>query len=51
MIIEACAGQADDHFLGKFNADNGNFLAKLIEEERVIVRSFSDDVYYAFGEA
>ncbi len=51
MIIEACAGQAYDHFLGEYNANNGNFLAKLIEEEGVIVKSFSDDVYDAFGEA
>ena len=51
MIIEACAGQAYDHSLDEYNANNGNFLAKLIEEEGVIVKSFSDDVYDAFGEA
>ncbi|MEE3048096.1 MAG: TRAP transporter substrate-binding protein, partial [Pseudomonadota bacterium] len=51
MIIEACASQANDLSYSEYNANNGKYLAKLINEHGVVVKEFNDDVYDAFGEA
>ncbi|MEC8851546.1 MAG: ABC transporter substrate-binding protein, partial [Pseudomonadota bacterium] len=51
MIIEACASQANDLSYSEYNANNGKYLAKLIDEHGVVVKEFNDDVYDAFGEA
>ncbi len=50
MIIEACASQANDYAMASYNANNGTYLKRLIDEHGVEVRSFNDDVYDAFGE-
>lgn len=51
QIIEAATSMENDVMLAEFNANNGSFLVKLIEEQGVQLRSFNDDVYDAFGEA
>lgn len=37
--------------MAEFNANNGVYLAKLINEHGVKLRRFSDDTYDSFGEA
>ena len=37
--------------MAETNANNGEYLTKLIEENGVELREFNDDVYEAFGEA
>jgi TRAP-type mannitol/chloroaromatic compound transport system substrate-binding protein len=37
--------------MSEYNANNGTYLAKLINEHGVKLRKFNDDVYDAFGEA
>lgn len=49
LIIEACCGQSNDAVMGEFNAKNGAYLAKLVDEHGVILKEFGDDVYDAFG--
>lgn len=51
MLIEAAATVENDVMMSEFNANNGTFLAKLVNEQGVEVKSFSDDVYDAFGRA
>jgi TRAP-type mannitol/chloroaromatic compound transport system substrate-binding protein len=51
MIIEACASQANDLSYSEYNANNGKYLAKLVNEHGVIVKEFGDEVYDAFGDA
>jgi TRAP-type mannitol/chloroaromatic compound transport system substrate-binding protein len=48
-ILEAIAGQENDKMMGEFNANNGTYLAKLINEHGVVLKEFNDDVYDAFG--
>ena len=49
MIIEACGAQANDLAMSEYNANNGAFLQKLVNEHGVVVKEFNDDVYDAFG--
>ena len=49
LIIQACCGQSNDEVMGEFNANNGAYLAKLVNEHGVVVKEFGDDVYDAFG--
>ncbi|MEK9723387.1 MAG: TRAP transporter substrate-binding protein [Rhodospirillaceae bacterium] len=49
MIIEACASQANDLAMSEYNANNGTYLKKLVEEHGVVTKEFNDDVYDAFG--
>ena len=37
--------------MSEYNAKNGESLAKLINEQGVQLRVFSDDIYDSFGEA
>ena len=37
--------------MSEYNAKNGEYLAKLINEQGVKLRRFSDDTYDSFGEA
>jgi TRAP-type mannitol/chloroaromatic compound transport system substrate-binding protein len=41
----------NDYMMAEYNANNGKFLDKLINEHGVKLRQFNDDVYDAFGEA
>lgn len=50
-IIEAAAETENSIMMSEYNAKNGEALAKLISEQGVKLRSFSDDIYDSFGEA
>jgi len=50
MIIEACAHQANYLAMAEYNANNGRYLSRLINEHGVEVKEFNDDVYDAFGD-
>jgi len=51
LIIKAAASMENDVMMAEYNAKNGASLAKLIDEQGVELRVFSDDVYDSFGEA
>lgn len=51
LIVEAAASMENDVLMAEYNANNGTFLRKLIEEQGVELRDFNDDVYDSFGEA
>lgn len=51
LIIEAAASMENDVMMSEFNAKNGAALQRLIDEQGVELRKFSDDVYDAFGKA
>jgi TRAP-type mannitol/chloroaromatic compound transport system substrate-binding protein len=50
-IIEAAAAEENAAMMAETNANNGEYLDKLITEEGVELREFNDDVYDAMGEA
>ena len=51
VMIEAAASMENDVMMSEFNAKNGASLTKLLDEQGVQLRQFSDDTYDAFGEA
>lgn len=51
LMIEAAAAMENDVMMAEFNAKNGAALATLINEQGVILKQFSDDIYDSFGEA
>ena len=51
LIVEAAASMENDVLMSEYNANNGTFLRKLIDEQGVELRDFNDDVYDAFGDA
>ena len=51
MTIMAAAETENSVMMAEFNANNGASLSKLISEQGVKLRSFSDDIYDSFGEA
>ncbi|MEO0498860.1 MAG: TRAP transporter substrate-binding protein [Pseudomonadota bacterium] len=50
-IITACCHETSQILMAEYNAKNGEFLKKLIDEQGVETREFGDDIYDAFGEA
>lgn len=50
-IIEAASNEENARMMAETNANNGEYLKKLIDEHGVELREFNDDVYEAFGEA
>ncbi|MCR9176322.1 MAG: TRAP transporter substrate-binding protein [Alphaproteobacteria bacterium] len=50
-IITSCANEANDLSMSEYNANNGAYLRKLVDEHGVELREFNDDVYDAFGAA
>jgi TRAP-type mannitol/chloroaromatic compound transport system substrate-binding protein len=44
-VITACAHEHNDYNMAEYNANNGKFLTKLIEEHGVKVRMFNDDLF------
>ena len=50
-IIEAAATSENDIMMSEYNANNGAYLKKLVEEQGVVVKEFNDDVYDGFAEA
>ena len=51
LLIEAAAAMENDVMMAEYNAKNGESLAKLIKEQGVKLREFSDEIYDSFGEA
>ena len=51
LIIEAAASMENDVMMAEFNAKNGEWLGKLINEQGVQLRRFSDEIFDSFGEA
>jgi len=51
VLVEAAASMENDVMMAEFNANNGASLAKLINEQGVQLKKFSDDIYDSFGEA
>ena len=51
LIIEAAAAMENDVMMSEYNAKNGAALQRLIDEQGVELREFSEDVYDAFGKA
>lgn len=50
-IVEAAATSENDVMMAEYNAKNGAALVKLITEQGVQLRKFSDDIYDSFGQA
>ena len=50
-IIKAACEAEFLSLMAEYNANNGNYLNRLIEEHGVELRAFNDDVYDAFGVA
>jgi len=50
-LLTACAHTECDVMMAEYNANNGSYLRKLIDEHGVQLREFNDDVYDAFGRA
>lgn len=50
-LIQACCLMENDLMMSEYNANNGRYLSRLINEHGVSLREFNDDVYDAFGEA
>ena len=51
LLIRAAAEQENSVMMSEYNAKNGAHLAKLIDEQGVKLRRFSDDTYDNFGDA
>ncbi len=51
LIITAAAEMENSVMMSEYNAKNGASLASLIQDQGVKLRSFSDDIYDAFGDA
>jgi len=51
LIIRAAAETENSIMMSEYNAKNGAHLAKLINEQGVKLRKFSDDTYDSFGDA
>jgi len=51
LMVEAASSMENDVMFAEYNANNSEFLDKLVNEQGVKVREFNDDVYDAFGEA
>ncbi|MBL4600783.1 MAG: TRAP transporter substrate-binding protein, partial [Rhizobiaceae bacterium] len=50
-IIEAACNEENARTMAETNANNGEYLSKLINDHGVKLREFNDDIYDAFGEA
>ena len=51
LVIYNCCTAHNDWGMAEYNANNGVYLKKLIDEHGVKLREFNDDVYDAFGRA
>lgn len=49
--IEYVCGNENDRMLAEYNANNGDYLQRLVNEHGVQLREFNDDIYDAFGVA
>ena len=51
VIIESAAGLENDMMMAEFNMKSGEALTKLVKEQGVQLRQFSDEIYDSFYEA
>lgn len=51
LTIQAAAETENSIMMSEYNANNGDALKKLVSEQGVKLRRFSDDIYDSFGEA
>ena len=51
VMIESAASMENDVMMAEFNANNGSSLTRLLNDQGVQLRKFSDDTYDSFGEA
>ena len=51
LIIRAATEQENSLMMAEMNAKNGEFLTKLVNEQGVKLRKFSEDIYDSFGSA
>ncbi len=51
VAIEAACMEENTRMMAEFNANNGEFLTRLIQDHGVELREFNDEIYDAFGEA
>lgn len=49
--IEAACAEENEKMFSEFNANNGAYLTRLINEHGVQIREFNDDIWDAFGDA
>lgn len=50
-IIQAACNEENSRTMAETNANNGEYLQRLINDHGVELREFNDDVYESFGEA
>ncbi|MGI9400983.1 MAG: TRAP transporter substrate-binding protein [Rhizobiaceae bacterium] len=50
-IIQAACNEENARTMAETNANNGAYLARLINDHGVELKEFNDDIYAAFGEA
>jgi TRAP-type mannitol/chloroaromatic compound transport system substrate-binding protein len=50
-VIRFCCRAENDYMMAEFNANNGTYLTKLVDEHGVDLKRFNEDVYDAFGRA
>lgn len=50
-LVTACCYEEHANQMDETNANNGQYLKKMIEENGVQLREFSDEIYEAFGKA
>jgi TRAP-type mannitol/chloroaromatic compound transport system substrate-binding protein len=51
LLVEAATAMENDVMMSEYNWKNGDALNRLMSEQGVKLREFSDDIYDAFGEA
>jgi TRAP-type mannitol/chloroaromatic compound transport system substrate-binding protein len=51
LLIQACTAEEAHVMMAEYNANNGRFLSRLVNEHGVELKEFNDDVYDAFGSA
>lgn len=51
VMVESAASMENDVMMAEFNANNGSSLTRLLNDQGVQLRKFSDDTYDSFGEA
>lgn len=50
-IIQAAANEENARTMAETNANNGEYLKRLVNDHGVILKEFNDDIYDSFGEA
>ena len=50
-MVDAAASMENDVMMSEFNANNGAALTRLLSDQGVQLKRFSDDTYDSFGEA